>query len=284
MRRIIWALALAMSATRVGAQQPDTVAGRGALPQNIANEVMRRWEAAGGVRGSGPVTIEAGREVSGDVAVRGGTVTIGGRIQGHVTALDADVVLQPGARVDGDLWVIGGALSGREGARIDGEIRIYRERVEYRMDGDLIVVRGATRDEPRDSWWQRRRQTVNGSADALRIAHAGAYNRAEGLPIKLGPALQQRYPWGSVRIDASAVVRTASTFDDGHGDVGHDVGAEVRFGQVSGVGIGGQLFNTVAPVESWQMSNLESSLASFLFHRDYRDYYERHGGRGRKGR
>jgi len=31
-------------------------------------------------------------------------------------------------------------------------------------------------------------------------------------------------------------------------------------------------------VEQWQLSNAEVGLASFFFHRDYRDYYGRHGG------
>ena len=31
-------------------------------------------------------------------------------------------------------------------------------------------------------------------------------------------------------------------------------------------------------VEEWQLSNAEVALASFFFHRDYRDYYGRHGG------
>jgi outer membrane protein assembly factor BamA len=32
-------------------------------------------------------------------------------------------------------------------------------------------------------------------------------------------------------------------------------------------------------IETWQLSNVEVSLATFLFQRDYRDYFGRHGGR-----
>jgi outer membrane protein assembly factor BamA len=38
------------------------------------------------------------------------------------------------------------------------------------------------------------------------------------------------------------------------------------------------LYDQVDGVENWQLSNAEVGLASFLFHRDYRDYYGRHGG------
>jgi hypothetical protein len=61
--------------------------------------------------------------------------------------------------------------------------------------------------------------------------------------------------------------------------VGHDVHGEVRFGRQFGVTLGGRLFDVVEGVEEWQLSNAEVGLASFLFHRDYRDYFERHGGR-----
>jgi outer membrane protein assembly factor BamA len=38
------------------------------------------------------------------------------------------------------------------------------------------------------------------------------------------------------------------------------------------------LYDQVDAVESWELNNAEVGLASFLFHRDYRDYYARHGG------
>ena len=37
-------------------------------------------------------------------------------------------------------------------------------------------------------------------------------------------------------------------------------------------------FDVVEPTESWQMGNGEIGLSSALLHRDFRDYYGRHGG------
>ncbi len=51
-------------------------------------------------------------------------------------------------------------------------------------------------------------------------------------------------------------------------------------GEVPAIAIGGRLYDEVAPVEAWQLGDGEVGLASFLFHRDYRDYYDRHGGIG----
>jgi hypothetical protein len=52
----------------------------------------------------------------------------------------------------------------------------------------------------------------------------------------------------------------------------------LRIGRFEGFSLGGRLFNVVEGVEPWQLSDLEVGLASFLAHRDYRDYYQRHGG------
>jgi hypothetical protein len=46
------------------------------------------------------------------------------------------------------------------------------------------------------------------------------------------------------------------------------------------VAFGGRAFDVVEGVEEWQLSELEVGLASFLAHRDYRDYFQRHGASG----
>jgi outer membrane protein assembly factor BamA len=74
------------------------------------------------------------------------------------------------------------------------------------------------------------------------------------------------------------VLRTESSFSGSTPDVGHDVRGEARAGRQFGVTVGGRLFDVVDGVEQWQLSNAEVALASFFFHRDYRDYYGRHGG------
>src|SRR5205823_2956999 len=130
-----------------------------------------------------------------------------------------------------------------------------------------------------DLWWRRLERHRTASWSDLRIAQSGAYNRVEGLPVAVGPTVYQRLPWGSVRTDAAAIVRTSSSFNGASSDIGHDVRLELRAGRRAGVGIGGRLFNVVEPVESWQLPDNEAALASFLFHRDYRDHFQRHGAR-----
>jgi len=129
-----------------------------------------------------------------------------------------------------------------------------------------------------EPWWRRwEHRRSERSWSKLQIASAGAYNRVEGLPINLGPQINRRTSWGNTRLDAYAILRTGSSFSGSDGDIGHNVRAELQLGRLEGIALGGRLFNIVDAVEPWQLSDLEVGLASFLVHRDYRDYFQRHG-------
>jgi hypothetical protein len=281
MRRTFLALLLAMAPTFLRAQQRDTVLDRQSLPRDVRQEVADRWSAANAIRSSERVEIEDGREIRGNVAVQRGPLVLAGHVTGSVLAVNADVILRPTAHIDGDLLVVGGEVEGRNTAYVGGEIRIYRQSLRYREEGDRIVVDRGERDDEDEGWWRRlERRGTRSWSEPLRIAQAGPYNRVEGLPVSVGPVIYERRPWGSFRLDAAAVVRTESSFASDDSDIGHNVRAEFRLGRRQGVGIGGRAFNVVDPVETWQLTNLEVALASFLFHRDYRDYFQRHGASG----
>ena len=260
-------------------QRSDTTLGRRGLPPDVSREAAALFNASTGLRLTGPIEIERGREVFGDVAVLNGPVTIGGHIAGRVIAINSDVILRPSARIDGDLLVVGGDVEGRDVAQIGGEIRIYRDPLRYRQEGDQIVAERDSLWAEGDPWWRRwEHRRADRSWSRLQVASAGAYNRVEGLPINLGPQLNRTTGWGSARLDAYAIFRTGSSFSTHEDDVGHNVRGELRIGRFEGFSLGGRLFNVVEGVEPWQLSDLEVGLASFLAHRDYRDYYQRHGG------
>ena len=260
-------------------QRSDTTLGRRGLPPDVSREAAALFNASTGLRLTGPIEIERGREVFGDVAVLNGPITIGGHIAGRVIAINSDVILRPSARIDGDLLVVGGDVEGRDVAQIGGEIRIYRDPLRYRQEGDQIVAERDSLWAEGDPWWRRwEHRRADRSWSRLQVASAGAYNRVEGLPINLGPQLNRTTGWGSARLDAYAIFRTGSSFSTHEDDVGHNVRGELRIGRFEGFSLGGRLFNVVEGVEPWQLSDLEVGLASFLAHRDYRDYFQRHGG------
>lgn len=250
------------------------------LPRDIRREVVDRWNgaSANSVRSSERVSIDSAQHIRGDVIVRNGPLIVAGEVDGNVTALNSDVTIAPSARLDGDLLVVGGEVTGLSTARVAGRTRVYRQPLVYREDGDRLigVDESGSDDTP---WWHRMELHHQGNwSDVLRVVQAGPYNRVEGLPIQLGPALQRLTPWGSIRLDASAIVRTGSSFGAGGSDIGDNFRIEVRAGRGRGVGIGTNLFSVVDPIESWQLSDREVGLAAFVARRDYRDYYQRHGG------
>ena len=247
------------------------------LPSDVRREVASRWNSTNAVRSSERLEIKAGEEIRGDVAVQGAPIIIAGHVIGNVLAVNTDVLLRPTARIDGELLVVGGDVEGRTEARVDGGIRIYRQSLDYRIEDGRLVAADTSADNP--GWWKRfdRRRSGN-IAEALRIVQAGAYNRVEGLPIQLGPLLRGTTEWGDVQFDPAAILRTGSSFSSSDPDVGYNVRAEIRAGHDDAIGFGARIFSVVDPVEAWHMSDLEAALSSFVVRRDYRDYYQRHGG------
>lgn len=251
------------------------------VPSDVQGQIEERWNGRNALRSRDSVYIASdSRPVEGNVAVQNGPLVIAGRVNGSVLAVNSDVIFRPGARVDGDLLIVGGRLRGRQNATIGGELRVYEARVNTRREGDNLYLEPDEYVEQRPFRRRMRPFGQHSWSDPIHIASAGAYNRVEGLPINIGPSIYQAMPWGSLKVDAYAIVRTGSTFDEDGGDVGHDITSELRFGRRTGPAIGGRVFNSIDPVEPWQLSEIETSLAAFLFRRDYRDYFANRGVTG----
>jgi hypothetical protein len=276
LRLVILGTIVAAVPRRALAQQ-DTVATN-QLPPDVAREVVALYNATTALRVADEVEVPADSVVHGDMAVLDGPVIVAGRITGRLLAINADVLLRKGARIDGDLLVVGGEVEGSEGATIGGELRVYHPPLRYTRDGDQLVavVEGSRQGE---QWWHRFELGGKPNSNRLEIASAGAYNRTEGLPVKVGPSLYRDQGWGYLRLDADAIVRTGSSFSSATADVGHLVRGEVRIGRRFGATVAGELYDVANGVEEWHLSDMEAGLAAFVFRRDYRDYYERHGGR-----
>lgn len=244
------------------------------LPRHVAREVMDAFNGPVARRGIGRTEIAEGEEVPGDLAVLGGPLVIAGHVAGGVVAVNTDVALRPTARVDGDILVVGGAVTGTDSAYVGGEIRSYREPLQYRQEegGERIIIEREL--PPGERWWRR-----SGTEEGLRfgVTTARTYNRVEGLPIYLGPTWRTSHGWGQLVVDANGIVRT-DQLDWKGDDFGHLVTGELRLGSRRGVALGGKLYDTIDPVEDWQLSREEVGLAAFFLHRDYRDYFNRHGG------
>ena len=267
-------LALAqIIAISLGAQQLD----ERVLPRDVADDVLRVWNAPGTLRVTGPYMVEAAREVVGDIAVLGGELTVAGHVSGRVVSINADVHLTTGSRVDGEILAVGGRVTGSDVATVGGQIRVYRARLDYTRDGDrLIPGRDGTDDTQR--WWRRRERWRSGGWSDIRLLSARTYNRVEGLPVFIGPSGGLKTGVGRLTLDAYGVLRSAEGFNWKPDNVGHSLKMELQLGNRGGLRVGGRLFDLVESVEPWHLSDPEVGLAAVVLHRDFRDYYNRHGG------
>lgn len=275
MRSGMIAVGIALSGVALGAQE-----ARQRLPEDVIREVVGIYNAPSTLRADGRLDISTDQDVRSDVAVINGPVTIAGHVRGRVVAINADVLLKPGARIDGDVIIVGGVLDGRDDGHIAGEIRIHREALDFSRDGERLVAdERQTNDE--DDWWDRhqRRRRESRSRSRLSMVSAKTYNRVEGLPIMFGPTVRHRDGARRVALDLYGIVRTTDNlrFDSkrsGADLFGHDLRAEVRWGPL---GFGARAYDVMDAVERWQLTDPEVGLASFFLHRDYRDYFNRHG-------
>ena len=256
----------------------DTVLDTRLLPAEVEREVTDAFNAPNTVRATGAYEVDSGRVIAGDVAVLNGPITIAGKVNGRVVAINADVILRPGARVEGQILVVGGNIDGKDDAFIGGDVRTYRQRLTYRREGDRLIASGSSEEDAR--WWRHHQKWGSHSYSDLHLISARTYNRVEGLPILLGPSFGHRSGETRFELDALGVFRTGDDLHWNSQTVGHNLKAELSFGHNAGVAVGGKLFDTVDPVEQWQLSDVEVGLASFFLHRDFRDYYNRHGGSG----
>ncbi len=254
----------------------------GDLPRLVAEEAIRFYNAATTTRLVGRSRLPRGNEWRGDVAVRNGAVSVGGRIQGTLLVINGDASVDSGAVISGDLVVIGGTATQTPGAAVAGEVRVYRAPLGYRTQGEEIAP---ARVNPRR--WLRSvgLEKSWGTADSrssLTLATGGTFNRVEGLPVVFGPMFDWKLQENvRFRLDALGVFRTAGDLTDRRSDLGYLLRTELRSGEVPAYGAELRAYDAVVPVEDWGLRNAEIGWAAFLFQRDYRDYYLSKGLAGR---
>ncbi len=273
-------VAVLLAAPAAGGQQPDTLpasAAAQALSSVVSREAASRYNAPAALRVTGATTIDSSQIVDGDVAALEAPLTILGIVRGNVIAINANVMLRPGARVDGDIFVVGGVVTGLDVARVGGEVRTYQAPLRYSPN----ATGGITAEEPAAGEailaWVRLRPRVE-RENGFRFRNYATYNRVEGLPIYAGPYITRPIPGGVVTAELFGVIRSAENFRWSSENVGHRATIEARTNGTLQLLAGGRLEDVVESTQPWQMSNSETALATFFLHRDYRDWYSRLGG------
>jgi hypothetical protein len=134
-----------------------------------------------------------------------------------------------------------------------------------------------------DAWWRRwlmPSHPPNYVSFSLTSAHT--YNRVEGFPVYAGPTGRRVFPWGSVSGEAYGIVRIADKlrWDEDHIGMAIHGHVSLNAGPDRSLGIGARVYDEIDPVESWQLSDAEVGLSTLFLHRDYEDYFARHGATG----
>ena len=216
---------------------------------------------------------------------RGARRTRGGRRAASAArswSSTATSTFEPGAVVGGDVLVVGGTIAGRGPREHRGrDPRVPRSAALPARTATSWCTRrsaGSSRRAGSSSYGWGERPGQPGRHRCWRSA--GTYNRVEGLPILFGPRADLRVADDArLQADATAIFRTQRHLaqQQRHRLPGaRRAGAGHAATATSASALRG--YDVVAPVESWPLKDFEVGWASFLFHRDYRDYYRRHGG------
>lgn len=251
----------------------------GSLPRDVAREVADRWNAAGTHRVRGPFSLVVTDTLRGDLAIIDGPVSIAGVVTGDLIVINANVTMDSSGRVGGSLTVVGGDVSGRSAVSVKGDVRAWRARFRYTEVAERIEPVRESDDVARWQRWRRNHENQGAWGDVF-AASSHTYNRVEGLSLLLGPRLRTRHGNTAVTVETFGIFRTGDQLSWEPANLGYKLRAEVRQGRTFGFVAGTRLYEDVAPVEHWGLSDDEVGLASVLFTRDYRDYYQRHGGDG----
>ncbi|MFC1575146.1 hypothetical protein ACFL5A_00675 [Gemmatimonadota bacterium] len=266
---VFLAALLIASASPLLAQEPRVEDAD--LPRWVEEDVISFFNDPSTIHFSGRTRIPSSRVILGDVASLGGPFTLAGEVNGDLVVVNGDLVLEEGGSVTGDVLVVGGRFLGEDQGEIAGDLRVFDEPLRYVQRGDQIAParRRGPRPDPFSSefTWGGARFTVKAGQN---------YNRVEGLPVMFGPSIRTGGQ-SPLRLDLFAIWRTETGLDLGEEDFGYALRAEQSVGGRDRLAFGGTFFSMVEPIEDWGISNLEASLATFILHKDYRDYYEREG-------
>lgn len=251
---------------------------RSGPPAEVVAELIAFYNDSATTRTAGDVTLPAGSSFEGRFAAYRGTLRIAGRVRGPVTVANGTLHLQPGADVEGDILVVGGRLIRAAGARHTGRERVLWDAAPVLRTPEGELVLRERRRSLRELATARTSFQTGKVRTTLLLATRGTYNRIEGLPVEFGPLFELRPTQGSaLRLDLRGILRTAGEGNRLTSDFGYQVRAEWRSRDV---GIVGQLYSEVSPIEDHPLSLSETGWSAFLLQRDHRDYFQRQGGGG----
>jgi hypothetical protein len=259
---------------------PDS-ADLGGVPAEVVSELIRIFGDSSVLRLNGPLDVPGGSRLSGPVAVYRGEVVVAGEVDGPLTIVNGDLTILRTGSVTGPILVAGGRFVAVPGSIVSDEPRVYSEAAPVVRQADGTLVLREHRKTLGELAQARTTFQTGRVRTTLAIATGKTYNRVEGLPIVFGP----RFDWRANRsvaghLELEGILRTASDITSSRRDIGWLARTDWRFGRRGTIGAGLKAYSQIVGVEEQTLPREEIGWNSFLFQRDYRDYFETQGGSG----
>ena len=212
----------------------------------------------------GNTVIQKGDTVNTNLVVKGGDLTVYGRVNGDVLVVGGDIYLRDGSYIGGNIKVINGEVNKDDDAVVVGYI-----------DKGSSKREKAYREEEKNFRRSSTRLNANWVNEMTNLDNfIFRYNRVEGL--FLGAGSEKRYYWDDQR--------SYSLYGSvGYGFKSHRWRGNLALSRQFAFD-DGQLFEIEAEGHSltdtkddWLIGVHENTAAAILIHEDFRDYFRRDG-------
>jgi hypothetical protein len=216
---------------------------------------------------SGDKVIEESDTINGDVVVKGGDLIVYGTINGSAKVVGGELRVKRTGKITGNARVVDGVIVKEPGAIIEGyEDKTNSITASYRTPGKRFKKRENAFDVP----WSYGQSSLDNFIPR--------YNRVEGLFLGVGS--EKKYYWSGERTwNAYGSIGWGFKSHTWRGNLG--LSRQFAYPTDDGsrlfeVGVEGHSLTDTK--DQWIIGQLENSLAAFLIHEDFRDYFERNGG------
>lgn len=215
---------------------------------------------------TGTTVIPSADTVDGNIVVKGGDLTVYGRIGGDVLVVGGTLYVKDGATIAGNARVINGTIVREPGGTIEGyEDKTSASTAGYREKGRTFVRGGKTFDVP---WLSESSNLDN---------FVFRYNKIEGIFVGMGS--EKKYYWdGERHYTAYGSIGWGFKSHTWRYNIGLD--RQFAFSGVTSQSIlefGAEYYSLTDSKDQWLIGVHENSAAAFFFHEDFRDYFARDG-------
>ena len=214
---------------------------------------------------SGDKVIEESETIQGDLVVKGGDLTVYGRVDGDVMVVGGDLLVKSTGRITGNARVINGSIQKDDGGIIEGyEDKTSAEKASYRESRRRFTRSGRSFEVP---WID----------EAYFDNFILRYNRVES--VFLGISTPKKYYWDGERgWNAYGSLGWGFKSHTWRGNIG--LSKQFAFSTNEGNNIfefGAEGYSLTDTKDTWAITLHENTIAAFFFHDDFRDYFERNG-------